>query len=166
VYRTASGRLPGACHPLPEGIPCDYGQFLSWIKRQSHPGRHGVVAEGVIALSITNKRADGVIVVHLSGAIFFDEESTSLRVRVKYLLDKSPQIVLDLGNVTRIDSCGLGTLVALYASARRIGGDIKLANLGNHIREALQITRLVTVFEVFDNVEDAIASFNKAATAS
>jgi len=56
--------------------------------------------------------------------------------------------------------------VALYASARRIGGDIKLANLGNHIREALQITRLVTVFEVFDNVEDAIASFNKAATAS
>jgi anti-sigma B factor antagonist len=60
----------------------------------------------------------------------------------------------------------LGTLVALYASARRIGGDIKLANLGNHIREALQITRLVTVFEVFDNVEDAIASFNKAATAS
>jgi hypothetical protein len=44
------------------------------------------VAEGVMALSITNNRADGVIVVHLSGAIFFDEESTSLRVRVKYLL--------------------------------------------------------------------------------
>ena len=119
-----------------------------------------------MALSITNNRIDGVIVVHLSGAVFFDEESTSLRVRVKDLLDKSRQIVLDLGNVTRIDSSGLGTLVALHASARRIGGDIKLVNLGNHVKEALQITRLVTVFEVFDKAEDAIASFNKAATAS
>lgn len=115
-----------------------------------------------MALSITNSRIDGVIVVHLSGAIFFDEESTSLRVHVKDLLGKSRQIVLDLGNVTRIDSSGLGTLVALYASARKIGGDIKLANLGNHIKEALQITRLVMVFEIFSKTEDAIASFNRA----
>lgn len=69
--------------------------------------------ESVMALSITNNRIDGVIVVHLSGAIFFDEESTFLRVQVKDLLDKSRQIVLELGNVTRIDSSGLGTLVAL-----------------------------------------------------
>ncbi len=113
-------------------------------------------------LSITNNRIDGVIVVHLSGAIFFDEESTFLRVQVKDLLDKSLQIVLDLGNVTRIDSSGLGTLVALYASARKVGGDIKLANLGNHIKEALRITRLVTVFDIFDRTEDAVASFNRA----
>jgi anti-sigma B factor antagonist len=115
-----------------------------------------------MALSITNSRIDGVIVVHLSGAIFFDEESTFLRVQVKDLLDKSRQIVLDLGNVTRIDSSGLGTLVALYASARKVGGDIKLANLGNHIKEALRITRLVTVFDIFDRTEDAVASFNRA----
>jgi anti-sigma B factor antagonist len=118
--------------------------------------------EGVMALSITNSRIDGVIVVHLSGAIFFDEDSTSLRVRVKDLLDKSRQIVLDLGNVTRIDSSGLGTLVALYASARKVGGDIRLANLGNHIKEALRITRLVTLFDIFDKTEDAVASFNRA----
>jgi anti-sigma B factor antagonist len=115
-----------------------------------------------MALSITNNRIDGVIVVHLSGAIFFDEESTFLRVQVKDLLDRSRQIVLDLGNVTRIDSSGLGTLVALYASARKVGGDIKLANLGNHIKEALRITRLVTVFDIFDRTEDAVASFNRA----
>ena len=118
-----------------------------------------------MALSITNNRIDGVIVVHLSGAIFFDEESTFLRVQVKDLMDKSRQIVLDLGNVTRIDSSGLGTLVALYASARKVGGDIKLANLGNHIKEALRITRLVTVFDIFDRTEDAVASFKRAATA-
>jgi len=113
-----------------------------------------------MALGIPKSRRDGVIVVYLSGAILFDEESTFLRVRVKDLLNKSRQIVLDLGNVTRIDSSGLGTLVALYASARRAGGDIKLANLGNHIKEALQITRLVTVFEIFGETEDAVASFN------
>src|SRR5215831_8010517 len=111
-----------------------------------------------MALSITKSRIDGVIVVHLSGDILFDEESGSLRVQVKDLLVKSCQIVLDLENVPRIDSCGLGTLVALCVSARKVGGDIKLAHLGDHITEALQITRLVTVFEVFGKTEEAIAS--------
>jgi anti-sigma B factor antagonist len=118
-----------------------------------------------MALNITHDSMDGVSVVRLSGTIFFDDESTSLRIHVKNLLSKSRQIVLDLKNVTRIDSSGLGTLVALYASARKIGGDIKLANLGNHIKEALRITRLVTVFEIFDRTEDAVASFNSAKAA-
>jgi anti-sigma B factor antagonist len=72
--------------------------------------------------------------------------------------------VLDLGEVTQIDGGGLGTLVSLYASARKVGGDIKLANLGSHVHELLQITKLVTVFEVCDKAEEAIASFNRAAT--
>jgi anti-sigma B factor antagonist len=118
-----------------------------------------------MALNITHNSIDGVSVVHLSGAIFFDQDSTSLRVHVKDLLDKSRQIVLDLGNVTRIDSSGLGTLVALYVSARKVGGDIKLANLGSHIKEALRITRLATVFDIFDKTEDAVASFNRAKAA-
>jgi anti-sigma B factor antagonist len=118
-----------------------------------------------MALSITNKSINGVIVVRLSGTIFFDDESTSLRVHVKNLLNESLQIVLDLGNVTRIDSSGLGTLVALYISARKIGGDVKLANLGNHIKEALRITRLVTVFDIFDRTDDAVAAFKRAAAA-
>jgi len=52
--------------------------------------------------------------------------------------------------------------VALYASARKVGGDIKLTNLGDHIKEALRITRRVTVFDIFDSTEDAVASFNRA----
>jgi anti-sigma B factor antagonist len=115
-----------------------------------------------MALSITNSKIDGVMVVYLSGVILFGEESTSLYIRVKELLRKSRQIVMDLGNVTRIDSSGLGTLVGLHVSARRIGGGIKFANLGNHAKEALRITRLVTVFEIFDRTEDAIASFSRA----
>ena len=69
---------------------------------------------------------------------------------------------MDLENITRIDSGGLGTLVALYTSARKMGGDIKLANLGNHVKEVLQITRLVTVFEIFGSTVGAVASFNRA----
>jgi len=104
---------------------------------------------------------DGVIVVYLTGAILFGEESASLRMLAKDLLNRSRQIVLDLGNVTHIDSGGVGTLVAMCASARNVGGDIKFANLGNHTKEVLQITKLVTVFEIFDKTEDAVASFNR-----
>src|ERR1700731_979950 len=106
-----------------------------------------------MALNATTSKIDGVNVVYLSGAIFFGEESASLRILVKDLLNKSRQILLDLGDVTHIDSGGLGTLVALYASARKIGGDIKLAGVGRRANEVLQITKLVTVFEVFDKAE-------------
>lgn len=119
-----------------------------------------------MALNITTRRTDGVVVVSLSGVIYFGEESASLRLLVKDLLNKSPQIVLDLKEVTHIDSGGLGALVGLYASVRKVGGGLKLANLGDHAHELLQITKLVTVFDVFDNVEDAVASFNRTATAS
>ena len=118
-----------------------------------------------MALSITTDKMAEVIVVRLSGVIYFGEESASLRRHVKDLLGKSRQIVLDLASVTHIDSGGLGTLVALYTTARKIGGDIKLANLSNHAKEVLQITKLVTVFEIFGRTEDAVASFKRAVTA-
>jgi anti-sigma B factor antagonist len=119
-----------------------------------------------MALNITTSRTDGVIVVSLSGVIYFGKESASLRLLVKDLSHKSHRIVLDLKEVTHVDSGGLGTLVGLYASVRNVGGDLKLANLGNHAHELLQITKPVTVFEIFDNVEDAIASFDRTATAT
>ena len=119
-----------------------------------------------MALDATTSKMDGVIVVYLSGAIIFGEESASLRILVKDLLNKSSQIVLDLGDVTYIDSGGLGTLVALYASARKIGGDIRLARVGHRASEVLQITKLVTLFEVFDKTENAIASFKRTAAAT
>ena len=118
-----------------------------------------------MALKAHTSSMDGVSVVYISGAIFFGEESASLRLLVKDLLNKSRQIVLDLGDVTYIDSGGLGTLVALYASARKIDGDIKLARVGRRANEVLQITKLVTLFEVFDKAEDAVASFKRAAAA-
>ena|SRR6516164_10749396 len=119
-----------------------------------------------MALSITTSKVNEVIVVRLSGVIYFGEESAALRLRMKDLLPNSRQIVLDLAGVTHIDSGGLGTLVVLHASARKYGGEIKLANLTDHPKEALQITKLVTVFEIFDRAEDATASFKRAVTAT
>lgn len=116
-----------------------------------------------MVLSITTSRVAGVIVVYLRGAILFGEESASVLILVKDLLNKSRQIVLDLGNVTHFDSGSVGTLVAVCASARKVGGEIKFANLGNHTKEVLQITNFLTVFEIFGRTEDAIASFTGAA---
>jgi len=117
-------------------------------------------------LSITTSKVNEVIVVRLSGVIYFGEESATLRLRMMDLLANSRQIVLDLEGVTHIDSGGLGTLMGLHASARKYGGEIKLAKLANHPKEALRITKLVTVFGIFDRAEDATASFKRAATAT
>lgn len=114
-----------------------------------------------MALLTTTRRMEGVIVLYCGGRVVLGDETTSLRLLVKDLLNKSPQIVLDLGDVTHMDSGGLGTLVALYTSARTAGGDIKLANLNARLSDLLQITRLATVFEIFDRAEDAAASFSR-----
>jgi anti-sigma B factor antagonist len=119
-----------------------------------------------MALNIVASKIDDVIVLRLNGVIYFGEESAALRQRVRGLLDNSRRIVLDLAGVTHIDSGGLGTLVALFASAKKAGGTIKLASIGSHPQEVLQITKLVTIFEIFDRAEDAAASFKKTATAT
>jgi anti-sigma B factor antagonist len=75
-------------------------------------------------------------------------------------LTDQKQVVVDLGNVSYIDSSGLGVLVGLYTTARRAGGGIKLAKLSPLLQDMLQITKVFTVFEVFDRAEDAAASFN------
>jgi anti-sigma B factor antagonist len=120
--------------------------------------------EVLVVLNTTTSRKNGVIVVYLSGGIFFGEESACLRTLVKDLLNESHLIVFDLGDVTRLDSGGVGTLVAVYTSARKVGGDIKFANLGNHTKEVFHTTNLTTVFEIFGKTEDAIASFNRDIT--
>jgi len=118
-----------------------------------------------MSLKITTKQVDTVAVVHCNGRIVFGEEAASLREQVKNMLTTQKNIVLNLGGVSYIDSGGLGTLVGLYTSARAAGGDIKLANLTQRVGDQLQITKLVTVFEVFDSEEKAVDSFKAAAKA-
>jgi anti-sigma B factor antagonist len=118
-----------------------------------------------VALKLSVKNVNGVTVVYCSGRIVFGEEAADLRERVKEMLATIRQVVLNLGGVSYIDSGGLGTLVGLYTSARAAGGEIKLANLTQRVRDQLQITKLVTVFEVFESEEKAVESFAQRASA-
>ncbi len=116
-------------------------------------------------LNLSSRTVEGVTVVDCSGRIVFGEESAALREFIKNLLGDHKRIVINLGDVNYIDSGGLGTLVGLYTSARNAGGTIKLANLTKRVGELLQVTKLLTVFEVFDSVEKGVTSFNKGAVA-
>ncbi len=111
---------------------------------------------------MTNREVDGVAVVGLEGRIVLGEESNALRERVKSLLSNNKKkIVLNMDNVTYIDSAGLGTLVAAHHSAKSQGATLKLSNLGSKFQEVLQVTKLLTVFDVLPSEADAIRSFSK-----
>jgi anti-sigma B factor antagonist len=115
-----------------------------------------------VPLKMTERTVDGVSVLDLEGRIVLGEESSALRERVKNLLGQdNKKIVLNMGNVSYIDSAGLGALVASYTSAKNQGAILKLVNLGSKFREVLQVTKLLTVFEVYDTEQAAISSFPK-----
>ena len=114
-------------------------------------------------LKIETRQADGVTVVSCHGRIVFGEEATALRDTLKNVLTSTRQVVLNLSGVSYIDSGGLGTLVGVYSSARAAGADIKLTGLGQRLRDVLQITKLATVFEVYDAEQEAIAAFRRGA---
>ena len=114
-------------------------------------------------LRMSTRQVDGVLVVDCSGRVVFGEESASLRDTVKKLLAQSPNVILNLREVNFIDSGGLGTLVSLYTTARNAGGAVKLARLSQRVGDLLQLTKLVTIFEVFDDEEEAARSFKRDA---
>src|SRR5450432_3864044 len=114
-------------------------------------------------LKIEKRLVDGVTIVSCQGRIMFGDEANALRDFLKETLAESPRMVLNLSGVTYIDSGGLGTLVGVYSSARAAGAEIKLTGLGQRLRDVLQITKLVTVFEVYDSEQEAIAAFRRGA---
>ena len=114
-------------------------------------------------LKLATRTKDGILVVDCKGRIVFGEESSLLRDTVKKAVSENNRIVLNLGEVNYIDSGGLGTLVALRTSAQNAGGTIKLANLTKRVGDLLQVTKLLTVFDVYNSEAEAIESFRKAA---
>jgi anti-sigma B factor antagonist len=114
-------------------------------------------------LKLAKQTKDGVLVVQCSGRIVFGDESSALREQVKKAIPENNRIVLNLGEVNYIDSGGLGTLVSLHTTAHNAGGAIKLANLTHRVGDLLQVTKLLTVFDVYNSEAEAIESFRKAA---
>jgi anti-sigma B factor antagonist len=118
-----------------------------------------------VQLRLSTRTVDGVLMVDCGGRIVFGEESGYLRDTVKKLIEEKHNIVLNLSGVNYIDSGGLGTLVALYTTARNLGRSVKLANLTQRVGDLLQVTKLVTIFEVYDSEQKAIDSFRKVVAA-
>ena len=120
-----------------------------------------------MSLKITGNEVEGVSLVALNGRIILGEESTALREKLKSLIAAGKQkIVLNMSEIEYIDSSGLGALVAAHLSAKTAGASIRLCNLGNKFHEILQVTKLLTVFDVYDTEAAAVASFPTSMAAS
>jgi anti-sigma B factor antagonist len=106
------------------------------------------------------REVNGVVIVDLSGRITLGEASGKLRDTVRDLLSKgNKKILLNLGDVTYIDSSGLGELVSSYTTAANQGAKVKLLNVQKKVDDLLQITKLYTVFDSFTDESKAVASF-------
>jgi len=113
-----------------------------------------------MSLKIEEKEKSGVTILQLAGRVTLGDESSALRSKIKEVLAQGKtRLIIDLADVSYIDSAGLGTLVAGYTSAQNLGASMKLANLTKRFNEQLHITKLVTVFDVYKTVEDAVKSF-------
>ena len=113
-----------------------------------------------MSVKMTNSEVDGVSVVELDGRIVLGEESNSLREKLKSLVAAGKKkIVLNMANIKYIDSSGLGALVAAHVSAKTQGSSVRLCNLGQKFHDVLQVTRLLTVFDVYDTQAAAVSSF-------
>jgi anti-sigma B factor antagonist len=113
-----------------------------------------------MALTIASREVAGVNILDLSGRITLGEGSVQLRDAVRGLIGKGKKkILLNLGDVNYIDSSGLGELVSAFTTAKNQQADIKLLNLTKKVHDLLQLTKLVTVFDIYDDEASAIASF-------
>jgi anti-sigma B factor antagonist len=111
-------------------------------------------------LTINERNAGNVTILDLSGRITIGEGSVQLREAVRRLLEQgNKNLLIDLGGVDYVDSSGLGELVSCYTTTKNQGGQLKLLNLTKKIKDLLSITKLLTVFEVFDDEAEALKSF-------
>jgi anti-sigma B factor antagonist len=111
-------------------------------------------------MDIKERVVGGVSILDLSGKVVLGEGDLQVKERIKDLLaDGQKRILLNLAEVNYIDSAGLGSLISAYTTAKREGGSLKLVNLTKRIKDLLAITKLITVFETFENEPEALASF-------
>jgi anti-sigma B factor antagonist len=117
-------------------------------------------------MKATIRQVDSVSVIDVSGRITLGEGCTELRELIRDQLSKgNKNILLNLADVTYIDSSGIGELVSAYTGVSKQGGSLKLLSLTKKVHDLLQITKLYTVFDVHDDEAKAIGSFQKATSA-
>jgi anti-sigma B factor antagonist len=119
---------------------------------QHYPGRPG--------MKITERKVGDVTVLDIEGKILLGEGNVQLKRKIDELVERNEiRVVLNLEQVPYMDSGGLGEIVRSYTTATRVGGNLKLLNATKRISDLLTITKLITVFEVFENEDAAVQSF-------
>ncbi|HUI40887.1 MAG TPA: STAS domain-containing protein [Terriglobia bacterium] len=119
-----------------------------------------------MSMKATVRQVNSVTVIDLSGRITLGEGCSQLRELIRDLLGKGhKQMLLNLADVTYIDSSGIGELVSGFTAVSNQGGQLKLLNLTKKVHDLLQITKLLTVFDVHEDEAKAIASYDKGAGA-
>jgi anti-sigma B factor antagonist len=119
-----------------------------------------------MALTAKVRRVGDVAVVDLHGKITLGENTGILRDELRSLLAQgNKHIILNMATVSYVDSAGLGELVGAYTTATNQGGSVKLLNLQGKMKDLMQITKLHTIFSIFENEQAAVSSFGAGATA-
>jgi anti-sigma B factor antagonist len=114
----------------------------------------------VINLYINERRIGNVTVLDLKGRVRVGGTTVALHRTIRTLIQEGKlQILLNLAEVSHVDSCGLGELIASHISLRNKGGEIRLLRLTESLRELMSVTKLLAVFDVYESESDAVDSF-------
>lgn len=116
-------------------------------------------------LVISKRRLNGVMILDLDGGIRLGEENAYLHTTIRSLVKNGEKkILLNLAKVTKIDSSGMGEMIAAWTTLQKSGGEIRLLNLTQAVEELMLMTKLLTVFETYEDEADAIAGFQTRRT--
>jgi anti-sigma B factor antagonist len=116
-----------------------------------------------MSFTISKRVVDGITILDLRGRVTLGDATGKVREAVKSALVEQPNVILNLEDVGYMDSAGLGEMVGAFTSARGRGGNLKLLNAQKRLNDLLQLTRLCTVFETFDDERAAIHSYTAGA---
>ncbi|MEO6214280.1 MAG: STAS domain-containing protein [Vicinamibacterales bacterium] len=111
-------------------------------------------------MTLNERRIGDITLLDLKGRLVLEDGDALLRTRINELIEQGRlRLVLNLKEVTYVDSCGVGVLIAKLVSMRNKGGDLRLLNLTERSRRLMEISQLLNVFAIFDAESDAVASF-------
>jgi anti-sigma B factor antagonist len=113
-------------------------------------------------MKISSREEGSVTIIEPKGKITIGEGDVILRDEItKLLADNKKKLVLDLSDVSYMDSAGVGELVSVYTSVKNRGGELKLSCLTKKIKDLLQITQLLTIFDSYETTGEAVSNFGK-----
>ncbi len=111
-------------------------------------------------MKIEKRKKNNVLILDLKGKILFVDGIEELRTAINNAIKENEKnLLLNFAEVPYLDSTGLGEVVRSYTTLKKEGGTVKIVNLTNKVKDLLTVTKLITVFEAFENEDDAIKSF-------